>query len=126
MSIHTTHSAEDCETCAAQQEAEAVGATPTAGHQPSTPALVQPVAGKCLGCIASKAGVGRCLIHEAKSSTPTPGEAARELALRIAEIHPPVVDGRWDGERSKVWVLQITGLLSRHFTESGVAVEQEG
>lgn len=32
MSIHTKHSARDCEVCAAQQEADAVGAIPTAGH----------------------------------------------------------------------------------------------
>ena len=32
MSIHTKHSAKDCEVCAAQQEADAVGAIPTAGH----------------------------------------------------------------------------------------------
>jgi hypothetical protein len=59
-------------------------------------------------------------------STPTPGEAAkgdelRELALRIAEIHPPVVDGRWDGERSKIWVLQTVGLLSRYFPPAKAA-----
>src|ERR1041385_316601 len=34
MSIHTKHSAADCEVCAAQQEADAVGAIPTAGHNP--------------------------------------------------------------------------------------------
>lgn len=33
MSIHTQHSAGDCEVCAAQQEADAVGAIPTAGHE---------------------------------------------------------------------------------------------
>src|ERR1041385_2126206 len=32
MSIHTKHSPADCEVCAAQQEADAVGAVPTAGH----------------------------------------------------------------------------------------------
>ena len=32
MSIYTKHSAKDCEVCAAQQEADAVGAIPTAGH----------------------------------------------------------------------------------------------
>jgi hypothetical protein len=61
------------------------------------------------------------------ASTPTSGEAARELALRIAEIHPPVVEGRWDGERSRIWVLQIIGLLSRHFPSpeaTQVAVEE--
>lgn len=36
MSIHTKHSAADCEVCAAQQEADAIDAIPTAGHQPST------------------------------------------------------------------------------------------
>lgn len=32
MSMHTKHSAGDCEVCAAQQDADAVGAIPTAGH----------------------------------------------------------------------------------------------
>lgn len=33
MSIHTSHSAGDCEVCAAQQEADAVGTIPTVGHE---------------------------------------------------------------------------------------------
>jgi hypothetical protein len=33
MTIHTKHSAADCEVCAAQQEADAIGAIPTAGHE---------------------------------------------------------------------------------------------
>lgn len=41
MSIHTKHSPADCEVCAAQQEADAIGAIPTGGHSDDSPQEAQ-------------------------------------------------------------------------------------
>lgn len=75
----------------------------------------------CLGCIASRAGVGRCLVHEPKPSTVTPSEAARERAIAAAATevfnYTHETDG---GHKADFTQGRLIDILSRHFRPTEV------
>jgi hypothetical protein len=93
--------AEPCHDCGCDDFRESITA-------PTAPAAPQ----DCIGCIASKAGVGRCLVHESKPSTATSEaaiEAARAAALEICDWCG--IDQN-DSER-------VAAIISKHIPDAG-------
>ena len=79
--MHTKHNTSDCEVCAAQQEADALGAIPTAGHQSDH------------DLIAAKAeGVARTIQRITGASDSTARELWRQLMAFAEEIKRQAVE----------------------------------
>lgn len=81
MSIHTKHSGRDCEVCAAQQEADAVGAIPTAGHRSNSDEIG-----------ARAEGVARAVQRMTGAPDSSAGELWRTLIQFAEEIKRQAVE----------------------------------